>query len=488
MSGAAGRRGIIDLVNRFVQSLIPDATHAKAVRTYGGEPDLYAASQSPTRRISSRNASRHSQTYGGSDAIDWVMDCVDLYAQTASNAKYHWERDGKKYVAQKSDSDADDVHEAPADLAALFAHPCPTIDWTELIELAVIDILLAGEFFWLKFQVNTLGKPKALYRISPALIEVVPDAVAPKGYIYTPPGGKPMKLSPDEVLHVKRPNPHNPWRGLSYIAGGPRTFDLELSLTDQMANYYQQGTKLAGTLESDRSVPPSSFQKIKRGFLQMYAGAANAHKVAVLERGLKFKPTSADAQQAEFAVISKWSRDRVHANFKCSPVLTGDVGGVDRQSVREAQRIFDNKVMRPFLNRVQSMISLGLTQAWGFDFVIEHEYVMPIEDKLDLAVGLATLPGLQVKDIREAVGKPPLGDERDEIVLNLPGLPREEGGHPDPNLAGEAGRPPQRENTVAFPKPGQALPPSANAREGYQKALRDNLDRIREMLPEGALD
>jgi len=456
-------------VNTLLEAVLGTGRlEGKALPTTGGEPDLHAITGLPARRLSNRLASRHTGAYGGDDAIDWVMDCVSLYAETTSNATYHFEKEGQRLrnPGEPVTDDNRDAGEVPGDLWNLFTNPNSQNDYTELMELAIIDLLLAGEFFWYKHGINGFGKPDSIYRLPPSQVEVVPGAVSPRGYIFTPAGGHPQEVAPEEMLHVRRPNPHSPWRGLGVIAGGPRAFDLELALTEQMANYFETGTKLSGIAETDRTVPPSTWKKIERVFNTLYAGGKNAGKVAFLERGLRFRSISADAQQAQFVEASKWSRERVANAFRTPVPLLGSVGGSDRQAVRESQRIWDNKTLRPFLNRLQSQISQGLTQAWDLDFAIDYEYVMPIEDRLDLGVDLATLPGIRVRELREQVGFPPLGDERDEWVLNLPGEEREQGGHPDAPIGSEAGRPPNPENTKRFPGPAPAqqrrLPGSAD--------------------------
>jgi HK97 family phage portal protein len=439
---------------------------AKAVRAPESTPDLFGVAGSEKQRITNRAADRHTQAYGGTDAIDWVMDCVNLYAETAANATYHFERFGRVYVQNPSAPRAPaDAKQAPGDLANLFARPNPWMDYSELIELSVIDLLLAGEFLWYKFGDRGDGKPLALYRLQPALTDVIPGNNYIKSYSYKVPGEKPMEIPAAQVLHVKRPNPHDPYRGLGVIAGGPGIFDMELSLAETMASYYRNGTRLSGVLESDRTVPESTLQKIKKQWRGMYAGSYNAYAVATLERGLKFRSISSTAEQAQFKQIAEWSRDRICHAFKTPVVLIGEVGGsTDRQAIKEAQRIWDNKHARGLFNRIQKQISFGLTQAWGFDFVIEHEYVMPIEDKLDLGQAFGALPGVRVREVRAKVDLPPLGDERDDIVLNLPGEDREDGGFPDKNLSSEAGRPPKASSTQAFPAAGQPLPTGASAR------------------------
>lgn len=449
-------------MNNLLESLL---WGEKAVRSVGDTAAVYGVESGARRRISTGRTADFMGAYGGKDAIDWAMDCADLWAQTTSNADYHFEKDGKYLTTEKKPGDPEDWGEAPLDLVNLFRRPNPFMDYTELMELSVIDILFAGEMFWLKFKpADESGKPLGLYRLSPALVDIELDDKFIGKYIYNPPDGKPMEIDPAHMLHIKRPNPHDPFRGLSVVAGGPQVWDTELALTESSMTYYQQGTKLAGVLESDRSVPQAIINKLKAQWSSLYAGGRNAGKVAVLERGLRFNSISATAAEAQYKEMMTWSRDRIFAAFKVPPPLIGFVGSADRQAVKEAQRIFDNKVVRPFLNRLQSQISHGLCDAWGVDFIIDHKYEMPIEDRLDLATGAAAIPGIRVREIRELAGYEPLGDpEIDDLVLNLPGQERDEGGFPDENLPGEAGRPPNAENKKPFPKPGQKLPAGAAA-------------------------
>lgn len=459
-------------------------------------PDIYGQSGRPGQRVINKSARRHAEAYGGTDAIDWVRLAVNKYARTTYHADYHFERDGKRLRMPGEPGDARSHPMAPLDLVNLLRRPNPFMDYTEHIELSIIDLLLAGEFFWLKFGLNPdTGKPLALYRISPALMDIEPNEQYIGKYIYNPPGGgEPIEYHPAEILHVKLPNPHDPYRGLGVISGGPRVYDIELALTEHTANFYENGTRLSGVASTDRSIPDQVMQKLRRQFNAMFAGKRNVGQVAFLERGLRWQSISANAQEAQLLEASKWGMERVMYNFEIPLPLVGLVGGsTDRQAVREAQRIWANEVMRPFLDRFQSQVSFGLTSAWDIDYVVDYEYVMPIEDKLDLAEALAALPGIQVKDVRRQVDLPLLGEANpelswiDDLVLNLPGQPREDGGHPDPNLGSEGGRPPKRENTKPIPRDPANIPASAAvvAPGGTEKALSDALGDLRKKVENG---
>ena len=259
--------------------------------------------------------------------------------------------------------------------------------------------------------------------MAPPLITVVPGKTQPiDHYEYLPPGSaKPLLYQPQEVLHIRRPNPHSQHFGVGIIAGGPQMFDAELALTSSFGGYFERGTRLSGVIESERSIPDKLWRKIVREFRQMFSRNENSWDVAALERGLTYRPLSATAAQAEYGALIPLSRDRICAAFRVPPALLGFIGTAATTPVKEAQRIFDNKTMRPFLNKLQQAITYGLTQAWGVDFKIDYEYVMPIEDQFQMAKDFATLPGVRIREVRDRVNLEPLGDERDDIVLNLPG-------------------------------------------------------------------
>src|SRR5215207_2159751 len=224
----------------------------------------------PGQRLTHRSARAHLSAYGGADSIDWVMDCVSLISDTASNAEYHFERGGKTLIPEVTPQDEGDdtVEEAPADLVKLLEAPNPWMGYNEMLELTVIDFLLTGNSYWLKFKPDASGKPQALYRLAPPLVTVVPGVKRPVDrYEYLPPGAaKPLEYAPHEVLHIRRPNPHSQHFGVGVIAGGAQMFDAEIALTSSFGGYFARGTRLSGVIESERSIPDKLWRKIIREF------------------------------------------------------------------------------------------------------------------------------------------------------------------------------------------------------------------------------
>lgn len=446
------------------------------------QSDSYAAAGVPvgggasTSRISQLEAKRHLSAYGGTQPIDTVSNCVNVYIDAAMSADYCFEKNGERYVTGREKDSPPEAKVAPKDLVDLIEQPNPYQDWNEFFSLTITDYLLVGNFYWLKFRpTDGTDKPIALYRLSPSHVTVIPgktELIA--AYEYQIPGrDTPVRFPADQVIHGRRPNPHNAYLGLGIIAAGARMLDIELALTETQAQFFEQGAKLSGVLQSDRRVPDPVFKKISAQFRSMYSGSANAYKVAILEQGLKFQSIQPTAAESEFEALSRLSFERQCRLFRMPPEL---LGGVDKVGVlQEAKRQFTNDTMGPFLERMEKIITLGLTRpGWGLDFEIDYKYVMPREDQLKLVAGFATLPGITVNEVRSEAGLSPLpvdkvgpdGEPIGEMIINLPGKSTEQpGGHPTMPMPGQAGRPPLPENTLAFPtaKPTDVIRGSAGA-------------------------
>ena len=436
---------------------------------YTGVPGVY--DDTPNQRVTNPSARQHLQHYGGDLAVDWITEAIDYQAHTAAAVEWELEKAGRRYVQDKSDASPKDAGQAPPALVELLQRPNSWVSWRDLIQLTVIDYRVTGDAYWLKFRPNEEGKPLALYRLHPGRMTIVPGADRPIAYYeYNKPGqSEPVKYMPWEVLHFRRPNPHSDQYGLGVIEGGAEVVDTEIALTRSQKAFHQRGGRFSGVLQSPRLLGRETLSKIRRAFGNLYAGAENAGSIPILQNGLEFKPVSANAQDAAFEALTAQSRDRVCA-LMGTPTPLLHPQGFDYRAVREAQRVFDEHTMRPMLADFEAAISRGLTQAWGYDFVIPYEYKLTLDDAAVLASQVGSIPGIRIREVRELLGLPPLGNKNDEMVLNLPGDNSNASKIKDRPLAGEPGRPPNPENTAAIPPPGGKLPNDASAQAQPAKA------------------
>lgn len=461
-------------LNRLLESEAESKALAYHPALARPEPASIYSPGAPRRdaAITQREAERHLSAYGGDQAMDWVMDAVNLYGDTTSTAEWYLERDGKRLLTAK-DPDDPKGDLAPQDLVRLLKQPNPYMLYDELVHLLVVDLLLVGNAYWFKWQVTEDGKPLALYRLAPSHVKIVPGPFGPKGYKYQPPNARdPLVITPEKLMHFKLPNPHSAYLGQGVIQGGGRPLDMELALTETMTSYYENKADPSLIVQSERRIPRDVFNKLRGQLRRRVSGPNKAGELLVLEAGLKATSLTPSARDALFQELTGMSRDRIFAMFRASAQLFGYMDQASGSNkVADARREFDTKTMRPFLDKLQVRMSAWLTAAWGVDFKVDYRYVMPLEELVKLAGDYASIPGIKVKEIRSflaSTGIPATtGDaEVDEMILNLPGEEMDEdgqGGFADRPLPGEAGRPPKGENTKAFPRSTRARRPQGKA-------------------------
>lgn len=426
-------------------------------------PEVYGTTMGRTgSRFAAASAKRQLEAYGsGTDkAMDWVADCMGVIAETAAHAEWHLE-DYEGNPAPRTRAEAEKgARLADPWLVQLLEEPNGYQSWEEVIELFVIDRYITGDGFLYKRGDDGQGRPLQLLRLPPQHVEVIPGTKGElvESYEYKVPGQAPVNLPPEKIIHWKGANPHDAHRGAGVIAMGPRVFDAEIALTDTKASYFENGARLEGVLEAEQAISDSNAAKLRRQFAGIYAGVRNAFQVAVLGRGLTYKPIQSDAKNAEFGLMSDQSRDRILALFRVPKAKLGLPSGTSSTTQpAEERRNFDNDRMRPILNTLQTLLTKELTADFGLQLKIDYEYQMPIEEQFKLGGEFAKIPGVLVKEVRRQFNLKPLhaemededkAKEIEEIVLNMPDpLNADEGGTPDQPLPGEKGRPPKPENT-----------------------------------------
>jgi HK97 family phage portal protein len=459
--------------------------------------------------ISQQEAGRHAQAYGGREAIDHVYDCIGLYKDAISTAPFRLMKDdGTLLYETKTPGTAKDAQQGPSQLYELLRRPNPFMLYDELIALLIIDLLLVGNAYWMKWRMDDAGKPLALYRLAPSHVKIIPGQYGPLRYEYQPPGARDkIKIAPEAMIHFRRPNPHDPYYGMGAIRGGGRAMDLEIAVTDTMASYYENKADPSLIIESERRVPRDIYNKIRAQLRAKLAGPGRAGELLVLEQGLKAQTLSRTAADSLFKELSMLSRDRIYTKFRTSPLLFGLIDeNSGSNKVSDARREFDNYTLRPFMANLQVAITEHLTRLWDCNFTIDYQTLLPAEDAVKVAGQIAAVPGIKVREVRKQYSQFGISESTgiewlDEYVLNMPGQEADangqvidpetgqkvnvaEIGSADRNLPTEAGRPPKGSNTSGFGSTvdmeGKALSTEemlARLHEAEMKAL-SNTERV----------
>lgn len=202
------------------------------------------------------------------------------------------------------------------------------------------------------------GYPVAFYPMLPDRMVVDRDPNGELIYTYQSDKGQ-VKLRRDNILHI----PGLGFDGLigySPIAMAKNAVGLALATEDYGAAFFANGANPGGVLEHPGVIKPEQADRLRESWQSQFGGA-NAHKVAVLEEGLKFHQMSIPPEQAQFLETRKFQINEIARIFRVPPHMVGDLekssfSNIEQQSLEFVKYTLDPWVVRWEQSLMQSLL------------------------------------------------------------------------------------------------------------------------------------
>jgi len=134
--------------------------------------------------------------------------------------------------------------------------------------------------------------------------------------------GQTFLLRNYEVLHI----PGLGFDGLigySPIAMAKNAIGMAIATEEYGAKFFANGANPGGVLEHPGVVKDPA--RIRESWNAVYQGSGNAHRVAVLEEGMKFQSIGIPPEQAQFLETRKFQLNEIARIFRIPPHMIGDL-------------------------------------------------------------------------------------------------------------------------------------------------------------------
>ena len=236
-------------------------------------------------------------------------------------------------------------------------HDEPNPEMTSFVfrETLMSHLLLWGNAY-AQIVRNGRGEVLGLYPLMPNKMKVDRDERGNLYYEYsrttedTNTLGKKQKviLRPSDVLHI----PGLGFDGLvgySPIAMAKNAIGLAIATEEYGAKFFANGATPGGVLEHPGIIKDP--QKIRDSWNAAYQGSANAHKVVVLEEGMKYQSIGISPEQAQFLETRKFQINEIARIFRVPPHMVGDpekssFSNIEQQSLEFVKYTLDPWVVR----------------------------------------------------------------------------------------------------------------------------------------------
>ena len=242
----------------------------------------------------------------------------------------------------------------------LHDEPNPEMSAFSFRETLMAHLLLWGNAYAQVIR-NGRGEVVALYPLMPDRMTVDRDSRGRLFYEYTRSdgdartlGGKStVTLAPSDVLHI----PGLGFDGLvgySPIAMTKQAIGMGLACDEYGASFYQNGAQPGGVLEHPGVVKDP--KRVRESWNAIYQGSANAHRIAVLEEGMAYKPISISPEQAQFLQTRKFQIEEIARIFRVPPHMVGDLDKSSFSNIEQQSLEFVKYSLSPWITRWEQSI------------------------------------------------------------------------------------------------------------------------------------
>lgn len=340
---------------------------------------------------------------------------------------YRKQTDGRR-VYRETETRTEVFRHAALDL---WANPNPLMDTMEFVETVTQHYDTAGEWWAVAYfspGARAVG-PLELWPMRPDRVRIViNDSGVLTGYIYVGPDGERVPLEKEDVIHVKRSNPLDIYRGLGPMQALAIKLDSNRLASEYNRNFFLNSAEPGGIIEIEDRLDDDEFRELVHRWREQHQGVANAHRVAVLEQG-KWVERRYSMRDMAFPELAEISREDIREAFGYPKGMTGATEDVNKAVADANERMFGRYLVRPRLAKLRSALNNQLLPMFGdsaarnleFDFEdpVPEDRDADAKDRITKAQALKLLveSGMKWDDALEIVGLPQAA--QDELKLQM---------------------------------------------------------------------
>ena len=146
--------------------------------------------------------------------------------------------------------------------------------------------------------------------------------------------------------------------GYSPIAMAKNAIGMAIATEEYGAKFFANGASPGGVLEHPGVVKDPG--KIRESWNAVYQGSGNAHRVAVLEEGMKFQPIGIPPEQAQFLETRKYQLNEIARIFRIPPHMIGDLEKSSFSNIEQQSLEFVMYTLDPWVIRWEQAIQRAL--------------------------------------------------------------------------------------------------------------------------------
>lgn len=333
--------------------------------------------------------------------------------------------------------------------------PNPEVPRSVFWETVISHIALAGNAY-IYTPENGLGDVAELWPIAPQRVQVGRDPVT-RRKVFVVDGDRDAPFmgrlaaslaggargENGDLVHIPGLS-FNGLVGINPIAAARRAAQLALAAEEYGSAVFSEGSLPGGIITTEAELEPAEAEELARRWEARHRGLGRARRVAVMDNGAKWQPTSIAPEDAQFLSTRQFQVQEIARLFGVPPHLLADSSGSTSwgSGLEEQTRSFVTFTLSAYSQRIEEQITDEIIMRPGFYARFNYAGLMrgnTLARYQAYAIG-RTNGWLNADEIRAFEDMEPLPDGQGEVYvspLNLtpvtvqlgdPSLMRPEGG------------------------------------------------------------
>jgi HK97 family phage portal protein len=171
--------------------------------------------------------------------------------------------------------------------------------------------------------------------------------------------GQSVQFWRDEILYI----PFMTVDGINSISPVmlyKESLGLGKALETYAGTYFGNGSQAGGFLQKDGELSAPAAARLKKTWEERHRGVENAHRIAVLEEGLKFQPSTVPNDVSQFLQSRTFQRSEIAGLHRVPPHKIGDLSRSTNNNIEQQDMEFLRDCMGPRFEQVEQAMNMDL--------------------------------------------------------------------------------------------------------------------------------
>lgn len=273
----------------------------------------------------------------GAMKLSAVSACVEIIASSAAKLP--------TYIVQEQ------THKRVQHpiLPLLRLRPNPVMSRYTYEHLMTCNYLLRGNAYALIVR-DRFAQPAELIPLPPDCVTPFYDDGGHLWYSFTHPNtGDSRVISDQDMLHYPAYS-EDGIHGISVLKRASEVVSTARMAQRYEGSFYANNARVPGVLSVDSYIEPDAKNKLRKEWAEMYSGADNAFRIAVLDLGLKYTPISVSNSDAQFVESKAVSVEDI-ARFFGVPLYMLNAGNQSYNSNEQNAIEFVQRTLQPMITQ-----------------------------------------------------------------------------------------------------------------------------------------